>query len=167
MVDMITNDQPLSMELDTGSTITLVSEHTFGSTWPDTPLQISSVKLCTYSNESLEVLGQIEATVQYNEQTVNLPLIVVKGNGQSLFGRDWLARIRLDWQRIHSILKCGITEVLNHHSHVFQEILGTLQGYEAQLYVDPQAKPRYCKARPVPYSMQTVVEKELDHLAAE
>ena len=27
------------------------------------------MKLCSYSNESLEVLGQNEATVQYNEQT--------------------------------------------------------------------------------------------------
>ena len=61
----------------------------------------------------------------------------------------------------------GITEVLNHHAHVFQETLGTLQGYEAQLYVDPQAKPRYCKANLVPYSMRIVVEQELDHLTTE
>ena len=42
-----------------------------------------------------------------------------------------------------------------------------LQGYKAQLYVDPQAKLRYCKARPVPYSMRTVVEQELDRLTTE
>ena len=120
-----------------------------------------------YSNESLEVLGQIEATVQYKEQIAKVPLIVVKGNGQSLFGRDWLSQIRLDWQKIHSILKCDITEVLNRHSHVFKETLGTLQGYETQSYVDPQAKPRYCKARPIPYSMRTVVEQELDRLLSE
>ena len=74
------------MKLDTGSAVTLVSEHMYKSKWPETPLQISSAKLCTYSNESLEVLGQIEATVQYNEQIAKVPLIVVKGNGQSLFG---------------------------------------------------------------------------------
>ena len=87
----------------------------------------------------LQILS-VKLTVQYNEQTANLSLIIVKGNGQSLLGRDWLAQIRLDWQRIHSILNCGITEVLNRHSHVFQETLGTLQGYKAQLYVDPQAR---------------------------
>ena len=52
--------------------------------------------------------------------------------------------------------------MLERHSHVFKETLGTLQGYEAHLYVDPQAKPRYCKARPIPYSMRTIVEQELD-----
>ena len=88
----------------------------------------------------------------------------MRENGQSLFGRYWLCYIHLDWQKV---LKCDITEVLNHHSHVFKETLSTLQGYEAQLYVDPQAKPRYYKACPVPYSMQTVVEQELDCLVGE
>lgn len=57
--------------------------------------------------------------------------------------------------------------MLERHSHVFQESLGTLQGYEAQLYVDPQAKPRYCKARLIPYSMRTIVEQELDRLVSD
>jgi len=74
-----------------------------------------------------------------------LPLIVVEGNGPSLYRRDWLSQIHLDWKRIHSVQECGLTEVLDRHSHVFKETVGTLQGYEAQLYVDSQAKPRYCK----------------------
>ena len=43
----------------------------------------------------------------------------------------------------------AVTLVSKHTSRVFKETLGTLQGYEAQVNVDPQAKPRYCKARPV------------------
>ena len=70
MLEVVINNQSVSMELDTGSTVTLVSEHTFKSKWPDTPLQVSDVKLHTYSNESLQVLGQIEAKIQYNKQTV-------------------------------------------------------------------------------------------------
>ena len=147
MLEVVINNQPVSMELDTGSAVTLVSEHTFKSKWPDTPLQVSNVKLRTYSNESLQVLGQIEAKIQYNKQTV------LEGNGPTLFGRDWLAHIQLEWKKIHSVQRCGVAEVLERHSHVFKETLGTLQGYEAHLYVDLQAKPRYCKARPIPYSM--------------
>ena len=167
MLEVVINNQSLSMELDTGSAVTLVSEHIFKSKWPDTPLQVSNVKLRTYSNESLQVLGQIEAKIQYNKQEVQLPLIIVKGNGPSLFGRDWLAHIQLDWKKIHSIQKCGVAKVLERHSHVFKETLGTLQGYEAHLYVDPQVKPRYCKARPIPYSMRTIVEQELDRLVSD
>ena len=90
MLEVVINNQTVSMELDTGSAVTLVLEHTFKSKWPDTPLQVSNVKLCTNSNESLQVLGQIEAKIQYNKQIVELSLIVVEGNGPSLFGRDWL-----------------------------------------------------------------------------
>ena len=60
-----------------------------------------------------------------------------------------------------------MTEILNCHTHIFNETLGTLQGYEAQLYIDPQAKPSYCKARPVPHSMCKAVEQELDRLVSE
>ena len=167
LIEVMINDQLLSMEVDTGSAVTLVSEHTFKNKFPNTTLQPSSVKLRTYSNESLQVVGQIEAKVQYEKQEAKLPLIVVEGNGPSLFGRDWLAQIFLDWKKIHSLQKCVLKEVLDRHSHVFKENLGTLQGYEAHLYVDPQAKPRYCKARPVPYSMRTIVEQELDRLVSE
>ena len=38
---------------------------------------------------------------------------------------------------------------------------------KVQLYVDPQAKPRYYKAHLVPYSMQTVAEQELYRLVGE
>jgi len=100
------------MEMDTGSAVTLVSEHTFKNKWSDTPLQTSSVKLCTYSNESLQVLEQIEANVQYNKQKAQLLLIVVEGNGPSLFGRDWLSQIRLDWKKIRSVQECGLIKVL-------------------------------------------------------
>ena len=49
---------------------------------------------------------------------------------------------------------------------MFTESLGTLRGYEAQLYVDPQAKLKHCKAQPIPYSMRTAVEQELDCLVS-
>ena len=91
---------------------------------------------------------------------------MVEGNGPSLFGRDWLAHIQRDWKKIYFIQRCSAEEMLKRHSHVFTENLGTLQGYEAQLYVDPQAKPRYCKARSRSYSVLAVVEQELDRMVS-
>ena len=35
-------------------------------------------------------------TVEYKGQAVQLPLIVVKGEGPSLFGKNWLEHLRLD-----------------------------------------------------------------------
>ena len=50
----------------------------------------------TYSNEPLQAVGQIGTRVQYEKREGQLPLIVVQGNGPSLFGREWLAQIHLD-----------------------------------------------------------------------
>jgi len=47
---------------------------------------------------------------------------------------------------------------------VFQEGLGTLVGYQAQIQVDPTATPKFCKARTVPYAYCSLVNEELDRL---
>ena len=57
--------------------------------------------------------------------------------------------------------------MLDNHKAVFQEGLGELKGYKAKITLDPQATPRFCKARPVPYALKAKVEEELDRLTAE
>ena len=49
---------------------------------------------------------------------------------------------------------------------MFQEILGTLQNFEAHIHVYPTAKPKYCKSRPILYAVKAKVEEELDPLVA-
>ena len=56
---------------------------------------------------------------------------------------------------------------LERHGEVFQAELVTLRGYEAKIHVDPGAKPRFCKARTVPYALREKVEQELDRLTKE
>ena len=45
--------------------------------------------------------------------------------------------------------------------------MGKVTGYEAKILVDPEAHPKYCKARTVPYFYQEMVERELDRLVEE
>jgi len=49
----------------------------------------------------------------------------------------------------------------------FQEGLGTLCGFKAEIYVDEGARPKFCKAWTVPYSLRVKVEEELDCLVKE
>ena len=57
--------------------------------------------------------------------------------------------------------------MLDHHQEVFKAELGTLKGYEAKILVDPDARPRFHKVRPVPYTIKGKVEEELDCLQKE
>ena len=57
--------------------------------------------------------------------------------------------------------------MLDKHKPVFQEGLGRLKGFKAKIYVDPSSKPRFCRARSVPYAMRDKVEEELKRLQKE
>ena len=46
-------------------------------------------------------------------------------------------------------------------------MLGTLRDFKAHIHVDQAAKPKYCKARSIPYSVKSKVEEELNRLVAE
>ena len=60
-----------------------------------------------------------------------------------------------------------VEALLSQHRKLFEEGLGTLQGHKAKLYADPQAIPKFCKARSVPYAMHSKVEEELHRLVQE
>ena len=94
-----------------------------------------------------------------------LPLVVVKGEGPTLLGRNWLSQIRLDWSEIHYATSPGLQELLSKYSNVFQG-LGYFKGYEVKMNVDPNATPRFYKAHTVPYAMREKVEAEVDWLVA-
>ena len=82
-------------------------------------------------------------------------------------GCDWLQKFKLDWRDIHAIQFSPLQALLDKYHTVFQETLGTLQNFKALIYVDPNAKPKYCKARPIPYAVKAKLEEELDRLVAQ
>ncbi len=92
----IEGKKQLSMELDTGAAMMIVSERTWKAIFPKLPLRKSTVKLKTYMGEPLEIAGERNVPVVYGKQECTLPLVVVAGNGPSLFGLSWLEHIRLD-----------------------------------------------------------------------
>ena len=67
-VDLLLDGKPLCMEVDTGAAVSLVSEKTYRSFFPERCLQPSKACLRTYSVESITVIGQVEVEVCYEEQ---------------------------------------------------------------------------------------------------
>ena len=53
---------------------------------------------------------------------------------------------------------------MEQHQKVFEPGLGTIEGVEAKLYVDPQAQPAFFKAYTVPFALRQKVEAELNRL---
>ena len=146
-VSMEIDGHQLLMEVDTGAAYSLISDATFKEFWPDRRLEKSDVRLCTYSGEPIEVLGSLTVAVKYLKQESEEPFLVVKGAGPPPLGMNWMEHIRLDWPQINLVQLGSLQTVLRSHEAVFQGGLGALQGYQARILVDPDATPRFSKAR--------------------
>ena len=136
----------VAMEVDTGTSVSLMGEAMYRELWPRRGLGSTTIRLQTYSKEPIAVVGSTDVQVCYEGQIAVLPLIVVKGEGPTLLGRNWLSKIRLNWGQIHSISKPGLPELLAKYQDVFKEGLGTFQAYEAKIEVNSDASPCFCKA---------------------
>ena len=166
-VTLILDNKPVVMEVDTGASRTIMSKATYQSLFAPRSLKASNVILKTYSGEVIKVLGSMDVEVVHNGKTLNLSLFVVDGTGPSLVGRDWLKSIQLDWGQLFSMKMSDsplLSRVLEEHKEVFGSELGKLEGFQAKLYIDDAAKPCFCRARPVPFSLKPLVSKELDRL---
>ena len=158
------------MELDTGADVSIVSEKTYCALLPGTELHPFSVPLRMYTGERMKVLGQVSVTVKY-EQVVatGLPLIVVAGDGPSLFGRNWLKHVQLNWKKIGTVVLSSdttqkLSRLLKEYQEIFSDELGTVQNFQAELTVEENAQPKFCKPRSVPLPLKEAIKEKLDRL---
>ena len=80
--------------------------------------------------------------------------------------------LRLNWEKLLNAFNAEenvrtencLNKILSDYKEVFKSEMGTLEGFEVELKVDPDCKPKFCKARPVPYAVNQRTEKELERL---
>ena len=78
--------------------------------------------------ESIPVLGKIRMHVKGEGQEEVLPVLVVKGAGPNLMGREWLNKIKANFWEVYSLTnQHSFEELLEKHSVVFKEKLSCLQ----------------------------------------
>ncbi|XP_068696839.1 uncharacterized protein [Montipora foliosa] len=174
MVTVELNGLEVKMEVDTGASLSVISEDVYtqlknieGSSFN---LQGNKLTLKSYTGEIIPVLGTLSVEVKYKDFCEHLSVIVVKGKVPSLFGRNLLQHVKLQWSEIFhdlSALYPEVSSLLGKHEALFKDGLGTVQGVKARIHVDPQAKPKYFKSRPVAYALRQNVEEELDRLLSE
>ena len=165
MLEPILGGRKVPMELDTGSSVSIISEDVYKSALRKYPLKKTDIKLKSYSGDEIVLLGQCEIPVKYEGSEYKLPLLVAKGKRASLFGRNWLEVIPLNWGSIfHVVSALSLDSVMSEFAHLWntsdlsQDL--PIRGFKAQIRLKDNAKPIYCKARPVPYAVRESVEKE-------
>ena len=137
--------QLLRMEVDTGAAVSIISDKTRQDKFPHLKLWKSRLVLKTYTDEPMHIMGQLNVHVTHNMQMVPLVLVVVAGEGPSLFGRNWLKYIQLDWKRIATvhIKSPNLEMLLQKYEDLFKEELPYFLDYSAPLF---SSRPRIDRA---------------------
>ena len=120
----------------------------------------------------MESAGGAEEQDPYDEQLFNMPckfssllMITVQVNQAKL-------QMEVDTGASASIISYdtfmegwpALQTVLSNHTAVFADELGCVKGVKAKIYVNPEARPRFCKPRSVPFAFREKVNKELERL---
>ena len=66
-ISLQVDEGEIPMEIDTGASMSIMSEDTYRKIWPTRKLEVSNVKLQTYSEESLPVVGaqDVQGSISY------------------------------------------------------------------------------------------------------
>ena len=95
-VQVLVNNQKQQMEVDTRAVYSIISEATRKSLFSE--LKVHKTNLKTYTEEPMEIVGNLHVRVTYGNQQAKLVLVVAGGDGPSLCVHNWLKYIRLDWE---------------------------------------------------------------------
>ena len=133
-VTVCVDNVELDMEVDTGASVSIISEETYNRLWPEgqqSSLQESAITLRTYSGEQLSIKGTLPVDIQHKDQKACLQLVVATGRGPSLLGRDWLSKIRLDWTELcnnHACYSLSLQDILDENSWQMPQKEGDYSG---------------------------------------
>ena len=153
-VDMEMNGSPVQIEIDTGTSLKVMSEKMskeLGSERESIALQSISAKLCT--GEVIEPLRFARFLVKYGEKEANLPLIVTPGSYPALLGQNWLQEFKLDWPKLLNVTElkeskdnAKLESLLSSHQDVFKDELGCMKDFKVNIKLKQNAKPHILKA---------------------
>ncbi|BHF57884.1 hypothetical protein SprV_0100083000 [Sparganum proliferum] len=140
---------PVKFEIDTGSAVTLINE---ASLQKIPSLLPASSTFRIYTGQNVEGRGVFTAEVEHDGELHYLPVHVMRGSQQpNLLGQDWI-------KYVPSVLSYV-------HQDLFRDDSAThYRGPPVKFQFQSDFRPRFFKARTVPYAVAPKVEEELDRL---
>ena len=152
----------LQMEVDTGAAASIMNYTDYVRYFKYLALRPVNKTSHTNTGTPLDTAGQILVDVEYNDQQVTLPLLLVRAKkyASPLLGRAWMTKIRLDWKNLFSpsngqfVVESDndepIVRLKERYAETFKLELDTCKGVTAKLHLKDNVKPVFQKARPVP-----------------
>ena len=172
VVEAKINGAYVKMEVNTGASRSIINMKTYNTIKRKSDsLTYTKSKLRTYLGDLMKPEGVIEASFIYENQCLVVPFIVANTKGPNLLGRDVLRLLQLNWEKFLNVYYVeenvkteNCLNKISDYKEVLKSEMSTLKGFEVELKIDPDCKPKFCKARPVLYALNERIEKELERL---
>ena len=92
--------------------------------------------------------------------------VVSKGNRQNLLGYTWIDALKFDLNEIYHMNQVqnnqgALNLLLRSYSTIFQDGLGCCHKVKVHLTLKPDAQPKFCKSRLLPFSIKPALEQDL------
>lgn len=171
-IKLVVNNTQLTMEIDTGSTISCISTECFYKKFKDCKLVNSNLFIRYYTGEKVKVVGKIQPTVKFRNKEQKLNLYVVKDARTSLLGREWLEKLEIiapetfcNYVDAHG--KLNLAAFSSRYAQVFEDRLGRFTGPPVGLRLRAGAVPVFMRARPLAFALRAPVERALDQMVSD
>jgi hypothetical protein len=90
------NNEIINMQLDSGSSVSVIGEQTFNKLWPKgCNLLECKQNIVTWSCEKLSVKGYFYVLVEHKNDFIELPIVVLNQPGPSILGRNWFKPLNI------------------------------------------------------------------------
>ncbi|KAI5747679.1 hypothetical protein M8J77_017390 [Diaphorina citri] len=175
-VSTLIEGKTVQFELDTGASVSIISEKLYNEYFKNIDLQRSNLKLAYWGNERVHLLGYIRVNVMIASEQRLCDLYILKGNGCALLGRNWISMFESLKQifkcfqdnSLHQIISCDqVKRLIEIYPEVFSQKLGKYSGDKVKLKLNDNAKPKFFQPRSVPLMLKSKVEAELERLENE
>ncbi|KII67125.1 Transposon Tf2-9 polyprotein [Thelohanellus kitauei] len=159
MIDVEIESTKFSIEVDTGSPITILKSTDFRKL--GSILTPCTTEFVSYTGHRVKLLGMCSVAVALNGRCFRANLYVSE-SGSSIVGRDWLKQSHV-WDSSFQVksLEVSKEQIFQEYKELFSRELGCIRSHVASVTLKKDAKPIFCRARPLSHYKRDLVEIEL------
>ncbi|XP_037929430.1 uncharacterized protein K02A2.6-like [Teleopsis dalmanni] len=163
VIDVEVNGVKLAFVLDSGAACSLLSKGDFHKHFGRIKLKKCNDQFVTYSGDIVGILGEFSASIKCRGQSHKLRIVVSDTLSRPVFGRDFMSLFGMEISTL-SQLDDRVAFLKSRFSTVFAEGLGTYKVHKVKLSLKEDAKPVFCKPRPVPLAWRKEIERQIQDL---
>lgn len=173
-VSVNVNGVDLSMEIDTGTYATVISERILNENFKNAKIVSTGINLRGYDGRAMQPIGKLSnLTVEFNGKICILECYILSGTSPALIGRQWLSAfgcwpLRLDKSDDNAIYKIERNKLVDYFSRKYAELFsdtpGSYNKSKSKIFLKKDAKPVAIKCRHVAHAIKPLIEAEIERL---